>query len=222
MKSASAVESKRSHGVMGLPSMVAKQVKSQVGQKIKEANQELFMDVDGFNQIMGPLCQAFKQVKDNSLEYMLDMEEDYEENLGFQTPLAAAKLNKQEESKALRNYTDFLPETQLFPNTHPDVQMSILSIILLDVVMQSCKSKPKLQFPPPRHLQVLLDPNNINKLVQLLVTEDLIFAEKLINFITEHFNTQYYLCFFKKTGIVPFLLNFLDTNIALPALGLLN
>jgi len=38
MKSASAVGSKRSHGVMGLPSMVAKQVKSQVGQKIKEAN----------------------------------------------------------------------------------------------------------------------------------------------------------------------------------------
>lgn len=42
------------------------------------------MEADGINQIMGPLCQAFKQIKDDSLELMLDLDDDDDcEQLGF-------------------------------------------------------------------------------------------------------------------------------------------
>lgn len=67
-------------------------------------------------------------------------------------------------------------------------------------------------------MRLLLSGDNASLIAYLLLIQDIDLSREVIAFIQTHFSQSHYLYSFKDTGIIEFLILYLDTELAQEAL----
>ncbi|CDW89296.1 UNKNOWN [Stylonychia lemnae] len=165
-------------------------------QEIAEINYESFIEADGLNIVFNCLNFTFKELKVN----IVDVFDNDSEN----ERIMHTQLQKKESTKN---------------DNSTNINIGILSLKILDLIMR--KDLNAQIYPLSKAKQFILLEDNVSILSQLLLIQNKDLTRETFSFIETHFSSQYCMYKFKSTGIVEFLIMYLDSELSKQAMSLL-